>query len=121
MYSRNQLAKRPLAGRLITKLHDSDNKIVNGDRRSCGQPRIGGPQGLGAALVAARLRDLVCRLGGRFMRFEGTSGYVATDDLKVSVNAAIALERPLLVKGEPGNRQNCPGAGNRQGAGRSAD
>jgi hypothetical protein len=36
------------------------------------------------------------------MRFEGTSGYVATDDLKVAVNAAIALKRPLLVKGEPG-------------------
>ncbi|WP_439576078.1 AAA family ATPase [Phreatobacter sp.] len=35
-------------------------------------------------------------------RFEGTSGYVATDDLKVAVNAAITLERPLLVKGEPG-------------------
>src|SRR5688500_4236086 len=36
------------------------------------------------------------------MRFEGTGGYVATDDLKIAVNAAIALERPLLVKGEPG-------------------
>src|SRR5499433_1034869 len=36
------------------------------------------------------------------MRFEGTSGYVATDDLKVAVNAAITLERPLLIKGEPG-------------------
>jgi MoxR-like ATPase len=36
------------------------------------------------------------------MRFEGTSGYVATDDLKVAVNAAIALERPLLVKGNRG-------------------
>jgi MoxR-like ATPase len=36
------------------------------------------------------------------MRFEGTGDYVATDDLKVAVNAAIALERPLLVKGEPG-------------------
>src|SRR3954447_2102507 len=36
------------------------------------------------------------------MRFEGTSAYVATQDLKVAVNAAIALERPLLVKGEPG-------------------
>jgi MoxR-like ATPase len=35
-------------------------------------------------------------------RFEGTSTYVATEDLKVAVNAAIALERPLLVKGEPG-------------------
>ena len=36
------------------------------------------------------------------MRFEGTSGYVASEDLKVAVNAAITLERPLLVKGEPG-------------------
>jgi MoxR-like ATPase len=36
------------------------------------------------------------------MRFEGTSSYVATDDLKVAVNAAVALRRPLLVKGEPG-------------------
>lgn len=35
-------------------------------------------------------------------RFEGTADYVATDDLKVAVNAAVALERPLLVKGEPG-------------------
>ncbi|MEI7572854.1 MAG: MoxR family ATPase [Phenylobacterium sp.] len=35
-------------------------------------------------------------------RFEGTENYVATDDLKVAVNAAIALERPLLIKGEPG-------------------
>jgi MoxR-like ATPase len=36
------------------------------------------------------------------MRFEGTSAYVATDDLRTAVNAAIILERPLLVKGEPG-------------------
>ena len=35
-------------------------------------------------------------------RFEGTEDYVATGDLKVAVNAAIALERPLLIKGEPG-------------------
>jgi len=35
-------------------------------------------------------------------RFEGSDHYVATDDLRVAVNAAIALERPLLVKGEPG-------------------
>lgn len=35
-------------------------------------------------------------------RFEGTSSYVATDDLKVAVNAAVTLRRPLLVKGEPG-------------------
>ena len=36
------------------------------------------------------------------MRFEGTKTYVAADDLKVAVNAAITLERPLLIKGEPG-------------------
>ncbi len=36
------------------------------------------------------------------MRFEGTKDYVATDDLKMAVNAAATLERPLLVKGEPG-------------------
>ena len=36
------------------------------------------------------------------MRFEGTADYVATEDLMVAVNEAIRLERPLLVKGEPG-------------------
>ena len=36
------------------------------------------------------------------MRFEGTDTYIATEDLKVAVNAAIVLERPLLIKGEPG-------------------
>jgi MoxR-like ATPase len=35
-------------------------------------------------------------------RFEGTDHYIATPDLKVAVNAAVALERPLLIKGEPG-------------------
>ena len=35
-------------------------------------------------------------------RFEGTSNYIATDDLKIAVNASVALERPLLIKGEPG-------------------
>jgi MoxR-like ATPase len=35
-------------------------------------------------------------------RFEGTARYVATDDLRIAVNAAITLERPLLIKGEPG-------------------
>src|SRR5258706_1974010 len=35
-------------------------------------------------------------------RFEGTATYVATQDLQVAVNASIALERPLLIKGEPG-------------------
>ena len=36
------------------------------------------------------------------MRFEGTASYIASDELKVAVNAAIRLERPLLIKGEPG-------------------
>lgn len=36
------------------------------------------------------------------MQFQGTRNYVATDDLKLAVNAAIALKRPLLIKGEPG-------------------
>ena len=34
--------------------------------------------------------------------FKGTKSYVATEDLRISVNAAIKLERPILVKGEPG-------------------
>ena len=36
------------------------------------------------------------------MKFEGTKNYISTDDLNVAVNAAIALEKPLLIKGEPG-------------------
>jgi MoxR-like ATPase len=36
------------------------------------------------------------------MKFTGTKNYVATDDLKVAVNAAVTLQRPLLIKGEPG-------------------
>ena len=36
------------------------------------------------------------------MKFDGTKNYVATDDLKVAVNAAATIGRPLLIKGEPG-------------------
>lgn len=36
------------------------------------------------------------------MKFEGTASYIATDDLKMAVNAAATLQRPLLIKGEPG-------------------
>ncbi|WP_187431004.1 hypothetical protein ROLI_022320 [Roseobacter fucihabitans] len=36
------------------------------------------------------------------MKFQGTADYIATDDLSIAVNAAVTLERPLLVKGEPG-------------------
>src|SRR5207253_5811527 len=40
--------------------------------------------------------------GQHMERFEGTDTYIATQDLQVAVNASIALERPLLIKGEPG-------------------
>jgi MoxR-like ATPase len=36
------------------------------------------------------------------MKFEGSDKYIATDDLKLAVNAAVVLQRPLLIKGEPG-------------------
>ena len=36
------------------------------------------------------------------MKFEGTKDYIATEDLRIAVNAAVTLERPLLIKGEPG-------------------
>ena len=36
------------------------------------------------------------------IRFTGTGSYIATDDLTMAVNAAVTLERPILVKGEPG-------------------
>ena len=36
------------------------------------------------------------------MKFKGTQNYISTKDLNVAVNAAITLEKPLLIKGEPG-------------------
>ena len=36
------------------------------------------------------------------MKFKGTKNYISTEDLSMAVNAAMALERPLLIKGEPG-------------------
>ena len=36
------------------------------------------------------------------MKFKGTQNYISTEDLNVAVNAAITLEKPLLIKGEPG-------------------
>ncbi len=50
------------------------------------------------------------------MKFTGTKTYVATDDLKVAVNAAITLERPLLIKGEPGTGKTVLAHGSGQGA-----
>jgi hypothetical protein len=43
------------------------------------------------------------------MRFEGTTSYVATEDLKVAVNAAVTLRRPLLVKGRQIDHQGASG------------
>lgn len=43
------------------------------------------------------------------MAFESTSSYIATDALKQAVNAAVVLERPLLIKGEPGTGKNPAG------------
>jgi MoxR-like ATPase len=53
-------------------------------------------------LCPSVLEDLYLMTASPPSRFDGTSNYVATDDLKIAVNAAIALQRPLLVKGEPG-------------------
>ena len=36
------------------------------------------------------------------MGFEGTDRYIATEDLSMAVNASVTLQRPLLIKGEPG-------------------
>ena len=41
------------------------------------------------------------------MKFTGTKDYVATDDLRVAVNASITLERPLLIKGDPAPARRC--------------
>ena len=54
------------------------------------------------------------------MRFEGTATYIASDELKTAVNAAIALERPLLIKGEPGTGKTLLAAGDRRRARRAA-
>jgi MoxR-like ATPase len=50
----------------------------------------------------ARLAPFDPADGKSMKRFEGTDTYIATDDLMMAVNAALVLERPLLVKGEPG-------------------
>ena len=48
-----------------------------------------------------QIPGLLTRVRGK-MKFSGTKSYVTTDDLNMAVNAAISLERPLLIKGEPG-------------------
>ena len=63
---------------------------------------------------------LLPTIASPFSRFEGTSGYIASRSLIDAVNCALALERPLLVKGEPGTGQDPARATRRRGA-RDAD
>src|SRR5258706_3952571 len=68
-------------------------------------PRNNRQSGVGTlAVVPAQARPHRCadEQGKCSMKFTGTKDYVATDDLKIAVNASIVLERPLLIKGEPG-------------------
>lgn len=63
------------------------------------------PATVAAAMLAASIlgqKQTPIREALAIMRFESTKDYVATDELAAAVNAAIVLERPLLVKGEPG-------------------
>ena len=53
-------------------------------------------------LVGLRTKNSALKKVENKMKFQGTQDYVATDDLTIAVNAAVTLERPLLVKGEPG-------------------
>jgi hypothetical protein len=53
------------------------------------------------------------------MSFKGTERYVATADLQMAVNAAVTLERPLLIKGEPGTGKTHVGRGSRHRAGQA--
>ena len=52
--------------------------------------------------VGLRTKNSALKKVENKMKFQGTQDYVATDDLTIEVNAAVTLERPLLVKGEPG-------------------
>ena len=55
------------------------------------------------------------------MIFDSTDTYISTDELSMAVDAAVKLERPLLVKGEPRHRQDAPGRGDCQDGGPEAD
>ncbi|MFT7136597.1 MAG: MoxR-like ATPase, partial [Akkermansiaceae bacterium] len=52
--------------------------------------------------IGLRMKNNAPKRVDNKMKFQGTDDYVATDDLTIAVNAAVTLERPLLVKGEPG-------------------
>ena len=88
-HRRGHRSRHPLAGqtRLTTLLHPRN------DRRDGGRFLF-----RAGALAALKNKQQ----GKCSMKFTGTKDYVATDDLKIAVNASIVLERPLLIKGEPG-------------------
>ena len=44
---------------------------------------------------------------GKLMIFDSTESYISTDELSMAVDAAVKLERPLLIKGEPGTGRRC--------------
>jgi MoxR-like ATPase len=67
-------------------------------RRSLHLPRF--PQS--TVSPEERPRGAATTNGNAPMKFEGTERYVATEDLRMAVNAAVTLQRPLLIKGEPG-------------------
>ncbi len=73
-------------------------------RRRQGPPRHFSPAPRHCSRLLGRLRSArqFSKDGASQVKFVGTKDYVATEDLKVAVNAAVTLERPLLVKGEPG-------------------
>jgi len=52
--------------------------------------------------IPYNLDNIIFQSADTAMRFEGSKNYVATDDLRLAVNAAVTLQRPLLIKGEPG-------------------
>ena len=60
------------------------------------------PLGLNLWLYFGRPLFGIFNESEKTMKFEGTDSYIATEDLRVAVNAALTLERPLLIKGEPG-------------------
>ena len=97
---------RPLRSSfLIWRMISSENRAhFSGSCASPGAPRAFRLPNMHAAGLpgARRLLTVPAAIKGPSMRFQGTETYVATEDLKVAVNASIVLERPLLVKGEPG-------------------
>src|SRR5690606_3550327 len=80
----------------VEKMSILSDGSPRGPRRAKGRPVRAGVSPI-LELAPTRKPD-----GPGIIRFQGTDSYGATDDLKLAVNAAIQLQRPLLIKGEPG-------------------